>query len=79
MLGLERNPGSLRITLQDIERPEEGLLTLVFTDKPMALRSWIVTDAQGLETTVALSGIETGMTFDPRLFVVSEKPLIPQR
>jgi outer membrane lipoprotein-sorting protein len=79
VIGIARNPGSLRITLQDTDRPEEGLLTLVFTDQPLALRSWVVTDSQGLETTVALSDIETGVTLDPRLFVIAEKPLIPQK
>ena len=79
VIDIARNPGSLRITLQDKERPEEGLLTLVFSDTPIALRSWIVTDSQGLETTVALSGIETGVTLDPRLFVIFDKPLIPQK
>jgi outer membrane lipoprotein-sorting protein len=79
VIGIERNPGALRITLEDKERPEEGQLTLVFTDDPIALRSWVVTDAQGLETTVALSAIETGVTLDPRLFVFLDKPEIPQK
>ncbi len=79
VIKIDRNPGSMRITLQDKERPDEGLLTLVFADQPLSLRSWIITDAQGLETTVALSAIETGVTLDPRLFVIFDKPLIPNK
>ncbi len=69
---IERQPGSLRLTLRDKENPEQGAITLVFSDDPLELRSWIVTDAQGLDTSVALSNVEKNVPLDPKLFVVLE-------
>ena len=69
---VERRPGSLRITLVDPERRERGSLTLVLSDRPLALRSWVVTDAQGLETTVALMNVESNVDIDPALFVFND-------
>jgi outer membrane lipoprotein-sorting protein len=69
---ISRKPGSLRITLRDSENPDQGAITLVFGDKPLVLRSWVVTDAQGLETAIALNGVVTNVPLDPDLFVFRE-------
>ena len=58
---IRRSPGTLRLTVQ-------GSLTLIFTDKPLALRKWSVIDAQNIQTNVTLTNLETGMTLDPKLF-----------
>ncbi len=47
---LVRYPGQLQVTLYRTASPSEGTLTLVFADQPLALRSWIVVDAQRRET-----------------------------
>ena len=49
--------------------PDDGSLTLVFADNPLALRQWSVVDAQRQETRVSLFDIETGGSFDQSLFV----------
>ncbi len=36
--------------------PLEGNLTLIFSDKPLGLKKWTVTDAQGVVTNVSLLG-----------------------
>ena len=41
---------------------------LVFSDKPLELRKWVVTDTQGVKTTVSLLGPEFGIRLDPGLF-----------
>ncbi len=69
---VDRQPGSLRITLFDPERPDQGTLTLVLGDRPLVLRSWVVTDAQGLETAVALLNVKANVKLDPKLFVFIE-------
>jgi outer membrane lipoprotein-sorting protein len=38
----------------------------------MQLRQWVVTDVQGLQTTVALRNVETGVRADNSLFVLRD-------
>ncbi|MDP4795363.1 MAG: outer membrane lipoprotein carrier protein LolA [Rhodospirillales bacterium] len=45
--GFERAANAIRISLVKTRDPLAGQLTLVFTDKPMVLRKWVITDAQG--------------------------------
>ncbi len=66
--GIFREPGLLSIALRDEDRPGEGTLTIIFSDKPLALRQWQVRDAQGRLTTVALTDIQTNIALDPELF-----------
>jgi outer membrane lipoprotein-sorting protein len=66
--GLNRLPGEIELTLLRTAHPKEGSLTLVFSDNPLTLRQWVVTDAQGQRTTVTLTDIELGGTFDQSLF-----------
>lgn len=65
----EKGPGVIRTTISDTKDPEEGSITLIFSDHPLALRKWIVTDAQGVKTTVSLTGLQNGGVLDPNLFV----------
>ena len=48
----------------------EGKLTLIFDRKTYELRQWIVTDAQGLNTSVAIFNTSTGKRPDPALFKI---------
>ncbi|MDA0239646.1 MAG: outer-membrane lipoprotein carrier protein LolA [Proteobacteria bacterium] len=68
----ERRRGILRITVQETDSPEEGSITLAFSEAPLALRQWQVQDAQGVVTTVTLSNTRVGMTLDPKLFQFEE-------
>ena len=65
---IERSPGLLRLTIQDTDEPEKGFMTLIFANKPLALRKWTVIDAQNIQTNVMLADVETGMRLDPKLF-----------
>ena len=58
----------VRVTVVESARPDAGSLTLVFTDRPLALRQWTVVDQQGKVTQVSLSNLQFGMALDPRLF-----------
>jgi len=64
----ERGPGTIRITLVQTKDPDQGSLTLVFTDKPLALKQWTVVDPQRKATTVTLTELQTDMKLDPKLF-----------
>lgn len=70
--GVERQPGTLRVTVFDTDRPREGELTLVFSDMPLALRQWVVTDARGLSTSVSLANVEFNLPLEGRLFVFTD-------
>lgn len=63
-----RRAGAIRITVQLTDDPDEGAITLVFSDKPLMLRQWVVLDAQGKQTSVTLTDVRTGRPLDPALF-----------
>jgi outer membrane lipoprotein-sorting protein len=56
------------VTAQDPEHPEYGNIQLMFTDAPVELRQWIITDGAGAETAVILGEIGTGMRFSTATF-----------
>jgi len=70
--GFSRAKGVLRLTLFDGESPDAGTLALTFSDKPLVLHKWAVTDPQGTVTTVALLDARFGMELDPQLFVFDD-------
>lgn len=70
---VERQPGVLRITVADRSDGAAGELTLVFDEPNLQLRQWVVTDAQGLQTTVALRNTQSGIKADNALFVLADE------
>ena len=68
---IERPPGILKIKIHKTKEPELGSIQLVFSDKPLALRKWVIVDTQNIITTVNLTGIQTGIKLDPNLFTLS--------
>ena len=66
--GFQRSPGILRVSIVKADDPLEGQLTLVFSDGPLELRKWTVTDAQGVKTTISLLGSRFGVKLDKALF-----------
>jgi outer membrane lipoprotein-sorting protein len=48
-----------------------GKLVLIFDRKTYVLRQWIVTDAQGLNTSIAIYNVVTDRPQDPKQFVIS--------
>ena len=72
VLNVEEQPGSLLIALADRSGEAPGQITLIFDRPKMQLRQWVVTDVQGLQTTVALRNVETGIRADNSLFVLRD-------
>jgi outer membrane lipoprotein-sorting protein len=64
----ERGPGAIRITLIENKSPENGTLTLTFSDKPLELKQWTIVDQQGKSTTVVLSDAHYGVPVDAKAF-----------
>ena len=60
--------GQLQLTLVRTASPGDGSLTLIFSDQPLALRSWSVIDAQGRQTRIDLDTIMLGVSLPQSLF-----------
>ncbi|MEM7743071.1 MAG: outer membrane lipoprotein carrier protein LolA [Pseudomonadota bacterium] len=69
---IERSAGQLRVRAVDPDAPDQGSLTMVFNDNPLELTQWIVTDSQGLNTTVALSGTQRNVSLGGELFFIED-------
>lgn len=72
--GLERGPGVIRVKLVKTGEREEGSLALTFSDRPLVLRQWTVTDAEGQATQIALVNAQFGLSLDEALFEFTEPP-----
>jgi outer membrane lipoprotein-sorting protein len=59
------------LTARDARKQTRGQITLTFTNSPVQLVSWTVTDAQGGSTRVRLNGL-TAARIDPALFVMKD-------
>ena len=63
-----RQPGQIQVGVVRTRSPQDGVLTLVFSDPPLALRQWTVLDAQRNETRVTLNDVQVGGSYPARLF-----------
>lgn len=61
---------STAVIAQDPEHPEYGTIRLIFTDNPLTLRQWVVTDEYGSETAVLLGPLVEGKDYPPSLFSI---------
>ena len=68
VVGHTNDDTTTTVVAQDPENPEYGNIALVFTDNPVALRKWVVTDDTGGQTTVVLGDLELGVKLRNSLF-----------
>lgn len=73
--GVERGPGTLRVTLRQTKEPDQGAITLVFSDQPLQLLQWSVLDPQGQTTRVSLNNMRTDVRLSADLFRFSDPRL----
>jgi len=66
--GFDRSPGVFRISVVKADEPLEGNLTLIFSDVPLQIRKWVVTDSEGITTTVSLLDPAFNVPLDKQLF-----------
>lgn len=69
---IEVADGQMRVRAQDPDNPERGSITMIFGANPLELRQWIVDDAQGGATTVALSDTRANVEIAPSQFTIPE-------
>ena len=65
---VEHDANTLRLTVVDTDNPDEGNIVLIFSDNPLKLRQWLVTDAQGNVTSISLGNMEKNIKLKPELF-----------
>ncbi len=65
---VERLPGQLRVVATEDSGIAQGELTLVFSNPGMELRQWIIVDAQGRRTTIALREVQEVAELSDDLF-----------
>jgi len=68
IVAIEEALGTLRVTLRDPEAPDGGEVTLIFSDEPLTLKKWELTDPQGIQTQVSLVNPVYGVEVDAELF-----------
>ena len=59
------------VVAQDPEHPDYGTIRMVFSDSPVELRQWVITDDSGAKTTVILGDLKTGGDLGARLFSIN--------
>ncbi|MEO8114618.1 MAG: outer-membrane lipoprotein carrier protein LolA [Phenylobacterium sp.] len=60
------------IIARDAKKQTAGQIALTFTDRPLALAGWTVTDAQGRSTRIQLLGLERASGLDAGLFQLKD-------
>jgi outer membrane lipoprotein-sorting protein len=69
---VEHAPGIIGITVAPSDEGS-GQLTMIFTDKPLELKKWVVVDPQGVTTSVSLLSSQRNISFDSKLFNIELK------
>ena len=68
--GFRRAQGAMRLTVVKTDEPGAGQVTLDFLDNPLRLTQWVVRDAQGIVTRVALVRPQFGVNNPSDLYQV---------
>ncbi len=71
---IHEEPDLVALTIQDRRSRVPGKLTLIFDRKTYELHQWVVTDAQGLNTSVAIYDTAMGKPQNPNLFRITPGP-----
>jgi outer membrane lipoprotein-sorting protein len=71
VLSIEQGPDTIVLQLEDKKIDSPGKIRLFFNRADMTLKEWIVTDPQGLNTRVEVSGLEENGKIDPDLFALT--------
>jgi outer membrane lipoprotein-sorting protein len=68
---VRRESDMIAVVIVEKSKLVNGKLTLIFDSQTYELKQWIVTDAQGLNTSVAVYNVTTGKPSDPDLFKIN--------
>lgn len=73
IVGIEHENGSIIVRARSAKNRMTGNITMVFADAGPELRQWTIVDAQGQQTTVSLSDVQSGMAIPGSAFVLTEE------
>jgi outer membrane lipoprotein-sorting protein len=73
VVGHEADGSATKVRAQDPGHPEYGTIDLIFTDNPVALRQWVITDDLGQQTTVILGDMKLGGKLSISLFSLEKE------
>ncbi|HHL21406.1 MAG TPA: outer membrane lipoprotein carrier protein LolA [Aliiroseovarius sp.] len=73
VVGREFDGISTTVTAQDPENPEYGTIAMTFTDNPVELRQWVITDDVGDQTTVILGLLQQAPDLSLDLFNINRE------
>ncbi len=62
--------GATHVLAQDPKHPDYGTIELIFSEDPVALTQWIITDDIGNQTSVLLEALQPGGTYPSSLFSI---------
>jgi outer membrane lipoprotein-sorting protein len=79
IVGVARQEDSFIVKARSRGGRAQGNITLTFAEPELELRQWTVIDNQGLQTTVALRDVQTGIDIPASLFVLPDKNAIRQK
>jgi outer membrane lipoprotein-sorting protein len=68
---IREEPDLFAVVIVERSAFADGKITLVFDRKSHDLKQWIITDAQGLNTSVAIYNVTVGKQPDPGLFKIT--------
>lgn len=72
--GMTRDEGFLAVTLELVDEPGTGSITLILAEDPLALEQWLVRDAQGVVTRITLVDPRFDVELDNSLFEIDSDP-----
>jgi len=58
ILAVDQSPDAIVLTVEDKKNENGGRIRLIFNKPSVSLREWIVSDPQGLDTRIEVSGLE---------------------
>lgn len=73
-----RDARTVSVSLVQTEEPDAGRFVLTFSDSPLALRKWTVTDPQGVSTSVSLVAPAFNVAIPREVFVFDESKFEPE-
>jgi outer membrane lipoprotein-sorting protein len=71
VVSVEQGPDLFIVTVEEKDNPGTGHIRMFFNKANSTLKEWIVTDAQGLDTRIEVSNLETGKRLSDNFFIIS--------
>lgn len=71
---LRRDSGFVAVTLELVDEPGTGSISLILAEDPLALEQWLVRDAQGVVTRITLVSPRFDVELDNSLFEIDSGP-----